>query len=106
MTSKAPRAPRVPALNKFIHLFLWDADDNRRASDTAADSDATGIRPDLSIGSGNRREEAQAQCCNEGQMPLHDGASHSGFAAQSDLVVVPAVNAPWTGRWCGRSGQR
>jgi hypothetical protein len=39
-------------------------------------------------------------------MPLHDGASHSGFAAQSDLVVVPAVNAPWTGRSCSRSGQR
>src|SRR5262249_43398994 len=42
--------------NKLIHLSLWDADDNRGASDTAANSDAAGIRPDLGIGSGSRRE--------------------------------------------------
>src|SRR5262249_49505785 len=63
--------------NKFIDLLLRDADDNCRASDTAADSDAAGICPDLlSIGSGNRGEEAHAYCCNGGQIPLHGRAPH------------------------------
>ena len=57
--------------NKFIHLLLWDADDKRGTSDTAPNSDASGIRPDLSIGSGNRRKEAHAQCCNKRRIPFH-----------------------------------
>src|SRR5262249_57305362 len=61
------------------------------ASNTTADGDAPGIRPDLSIGSGDRCEEADAECWDEGQMPLHGGACHFGFGAQSELVVVPAV---------------
>src|SRR5262249_11477662 len=77
--------------NKLVHLFLRDADDNSGPSDAAADSDATGIRPDLSMGGGNRREEEDAQCRSEGQMPLHGGPSHFGPGAQSELVVVPAV---------------
>ena len=36
-------------------------------------------------------EEVQAKCCDERQMPLHGRASHFGFGAQSELVVVPAV---------------
>src|SRR5262249_54395247 len=62
--------------NKLVNLFLWNADNNRRASDTAADSNAAGIRPDLSKDSGNRREEeTHAQCCDKEQMPLHGGGS-------------------------------
>src|SRR5207247_5257364 len=63
--------------NKFIHLLLWDADDNSGPTDTAPDGDAAGIRPDLlSISSANGGEEAYAQCCDEGQIPLHSGAPH------------------------------
>ena len=56
--------------NKFIDFLLWDANDDSGACDTAADSDATGVRPDLSMGSRIRREEGYAQCCNE-EMTFH-----------------------------------
>src|SRR5262249_10398084 len=62
--------------NKFIHLFLWDADDNSGPTDTAPDGDAAAIRPDLSMASGNTGEEAYPQCGDEGQMPLHGRAPH------------------------------
>src|SRR5262249_36593654 len=65
--------------NKLIHFLLWDADNNRRASDTAANRDATSIRPDLSVRSGNRREEAHTQYCNEAQMLLHGGGTSFRF---------------------------
>jgi|SRR5215813_7125349 len=39
------------------------------------------------------------QCCDEGQVPLHDEPPHFGFGAQSELVVVPAVTVePLTSR--------
>jgi len=76
--------------NKFIHLLLGDADDDRRASNTAADGDAPCLRFDpLSIAV--RREDANAQRCNERQVPLHGEASHFDFDAQSEPVVTPPV---------------
>jgi hypothetical protein len=44
----------------------------------------------LGMGGRVRREEAYAQCRDDGQMPLHGGASHFGFGAQSELIVLPA----------------